>query len=80
MRANEDSSPNRTRRPQSQTKELFKMTPPRNPRNSTSEQVDEAPGLIEREQVEVERDIPADDNDPIERIEGNKPEDPPVER
>jgi hypothetical protein len=75
----EDSSPNRTRRPQSQMKELFEMMPPRNPRNSTSEQVDEAPGLIEREQVEVERDIPADDNDPIERIEGNEPEDPPVE-
>ena len=55
------------------------MTPPRNPRNSTSEQVDEAPGLIESEQVEVERDIPADDNDPIDRIEGNEPEDPPVE-
>jgi hypothetical protein len=44
------------------------MAPPRNDRNSHSEQVDEAPGLIEREQVEVERDIPAEDNQPIERI------------
>jgi hypothetical protein len=40
--------------------------PPRNRRNSPSEQTDEAPGLIEREDVEVERDIPADDNQPIE--------------
>jgi hypothetical protein len=45
------------------------MAPPRNPRNSPAEQVDEAPGLVEREEVEVERDIPADDNQPIERIE-----------
>jgi hypothetical protein len=44
--------------------------PPRNRRNSPSEQTDEAPGLIEREYVEVERDIPADDNQPIE---GNQP-------
>jgi hypothetical protein len=45
------------------------MAPPRNPRNSPTEQVDEAPGLIKREEVEVERNVPADDNQPIERIE-----------
>lgn len=52
--------------------------PPRNRRNSPSEQTDEAPGLIGREDVEVERDIPADDNQPIE---GNEPDgrpDPPA--
>jgi hypothetical protein len=43
------------------------MTPPRN-RNSPSEQTDEAPGLIDHDQVEVERDIPADGNEGIERI------------
>jgi hypothetical protein len=43
--------------------------PPRNGRNSHSEQVDEAPGLIQSEQVEVEREIPADDNQAIEGIE-----------
>ena len=37
------------------------MAPPRNPRNSPSEQTDEAPGLIESEEVEIERDIPAED-------------------
>ena len=42
-------------------------SPPRNSRNSHSEQTDEAPGLIETEEVEVERDIPADDNQPVER-------------
>jgi hypothetical protein len=52
--------------------------PPRNRRNSPSEQTDEAPGLIEREQVEVERDIPADDNQPVERNEPRGRPDPPA--
>ena len=52
-------------------------SPPRNSRNSHSEQTDEAPGLIESEQVEVEREIPADDNQPIERSEPrDRPEAP----
>jgi len=42
-------------------------SPPRNRRNTHSEQTDEAPGLIEWEDVEVEREIPAEDNQPIER-------------
>ena len=54
------------------------MTPPRNSRNSHSEQTDEAPGLIEREQVEVERDIPADDNQPVERVEPHERLAPPL--
>jgi len=49
------------------------MAPPRNSRNSHSEQTDEAPGLIDSEEVEIERDIPAADNQPVERVE-------PVER
>jgi hypothetical protein len=44
------------------------MMPPRNSRNSPSEQTDEAPGLIDRDQVEVERDIPADGNEGVERV------------
>jgi hypothetical protein len=48
------------------------MAPPRNPRNSPSEQTDEAPGLIESEEVEIERDVPADDNQPVE------PREPPA--
>ena len=51
-------------------------SPPRNARNSPSEHVDEAPGLIESDQVEVERDIPADDNQAIER---DTPEPPAFE-
>jgi hypothetical protein len=47
----------------------FENAPPRNPRNSPSEQTDEAPGLIEREEVEIERDIPAEDNQSVERID-----------
>jgi hypothetical protein len=55
-------------------------SPPRNARNSHSEQVDEPPGLVESEQVEVEREIPADDNQAIERIEPrDRPELPAFE-
>jgi hypothetical protein len=53
-------------------------SPPRNARNAPSEQVDEAPGLIESEQVEVEREIPADDNLAIERIEPRDAPEPPA--
>ena len=53
-------------------------SPPRKDRNSHSEQTDEAPGLIEKEQVEVEREIPADGNEPIERIEPRERPEPPV--
>lgn len=42
--------------------------PPRQ-RNSHSEQTDEAPKLLENEPVEVERELPAEDNSPIERTE-----------
>jgi hypothetical protein len=60
------------------TKGIFEMaSPPRN-RNSPSEQTDEAPGLIDKEQVEVERDLPAKDNAPVDRIDPDdrKPEPP----
>ena len=53
-------------------------SPPRKERNSHSEQTDEAPGLIENEQVEIEREIPADDNQPIERNEPRERPEPPV--
>jgi hypothetical protein len=53
-------------------------SPPRNSRNSPSEQTDEAPGLIDKEQVEVEREIPADDNQPIEGIEPRDRPEPPA--
>ncbi len=52
-------------------------SPPRKGRNSHSEQTDEAPGLIDKEEVEVEREIPADDNQPIERIEPIEPRERP---
>jgi hypothetical protein len=55
-------------------------SPPRNSRNSHSEQTDEAPSLIESEEVEIERDIPPDDNQSIERVDPNdRPEPPAVE-
>jgi hypothetical protein len=51
--------------------------PPRSRRNSLSEQADEAPGLIEREQVDVEREAPLEERQSIERIEPrDRPESP----
>lgn len=41
----------------------------RGKRNSYAEQADEAPKLLESEPVEVERELPAEDNSPIERAE-----------
>jgi hypothetical protein len=45
--------------------------PPRDRRDrrSYSEQTDEAPKLLEDEPVEVERELPAEDNSPIESTE-----------
>jgi hypothetical protein len=46
--------------------------PPRHSRNSHSE-ANEAPGLIDREDVEVEREIPSEENESVERSEGSEP-------
>jgi len=54
------------------------MAPPRNSRNTPSEQTDEAAGLIESEQVDVERDIPVDDRQSVERTEPDAPAPPPA--
>jgi hypothetical protein len=51
-------------------------SPPR--KGTPSEQADAAPGLVESEQVEVERGIPADDNQPIEDGGPRERPDPPV--
>ena len=57
MRKSSDAGPNRE--------------PPRarHKRGSYAEQTDEAPELLEDEPVEVERELPAEDNSPIERTE-----------
>jgi hypothetical protein len=54
------------------------VLPPRKRRNSPSEQTDEAPGLLEEQQVDVERDNPIDENEPIERIKPEEPTGPPA--
>ena len=54
--------------------------PPREQRKrrSYSEQTDEAPKLLEDEPVEVERELPAEDNLPIERTEPHSRPPPPL--
>jgi hypothetical protein len=50
--------------------------PPR--KGNPSEQTDEAPGLVDRDQVEVERGIPSEDNQPIEGTGPPQRPDPPA--
>ena len=47
-------------------------------RSSYAEQTDEAPRLLEDEPVEVERELPSEDNSPIERSEPHKRPPPPL--
>ena len=58
----------------------FRGQPPRQPkgRNSYSEQTDEAPKLLDEEQVEIERELPVGDNSSIERTEPDRRPPPPV--
>ncbi|QWG16024.1 hypothetical protein KMZ68_13265 [Bradyrhizobium sediminis] len=51
-------------------------SPPR--KGPPSEQTDEAPGLIDKDRVDVEREIPAEDNQPIEGAEPHQRPDPPA--
>ena len=52
-------------------------SPPRKRRVPPAEQTDEASGLIEREQVDVEREIPTEHNQEIEPAErGDRPDSP----
>lgn len=53
-------------------------SPPRKRRTPPSEQTDESSGLIESEQVDVEREIPAEHNESIEQIERSDRPDPPL--
>ena len=51
-------------------------SPPRKRRTPPSDQTDEAPGLIEKEQVDIEREFPVGDNEPVERGEPRDRPDP----
>ena len=61
-----------------QRKRLESAPPPRKRRTPPSEQTNEAPGMVEEEEVEVERELPFEDNVPIERIEQRERPDPPL--
>lgn len=52
--------------------------PPRKRRTVPSEQTDEAAGLIEQEQVDVEREIPAEHEESIEQTERRDRPAPPL--
>lgn len=44
---------------------------------SYDEEVDEAGKLIDRESTDVEREAPADGNEPLQQIDNNEPREPP---
>jgi hypothetical protein len=46
--------------------------------HSYNEDVDQPSKLIADEPVEIEEEIPADENEPVERIEENNESDPPI--
>lgn len=47
-------------------------------RHTPSEQTDEAPGSVENEQVDVERDVPLQENESVERTESDERQGPPA--
>jgi len=47
-------------------------------KKSYDESVDEPAKLIENEQVEVERETPAEGNQPVEQVEGNNKSNAPA--
>ena len=58
---------------------LFEFAPPPKRRTPLSEQTDEAPGLIEKDQVDVEREVPLGENESIERSPRDRPDaEPPA--
>jgi hypothetical protein len=46
--------------------------------HSYNESVDESPRLIESEPVEVEAEVPAEENEPVERVEQEDKTAPPA--
>ena len=55
------------------------VAPPAKRRVPPSEETDEAPGLIESEQVDIEREAPLGENESVEQIEPrNNRSDPPA--
>lgn len=57
------------------------LVPPPKRRTPPSEQTDEAPGLIEREHVDVEREAPLGENESVEQSPSDRsdPESPAFE-
>ena len=52
--------------------------PPRKRPNPPTEQVDEERGQLERQEVEIERELPSEHDQSIERIESDERLDPPI--
>jgi hypothetical protein len=58
--------------------EFSEIAPPPKRRTPPSEQTDEASGLIESEQVDIEREAPVEENESIERSEARDNPSPPA--
>jgi hypothetical protein len=54
-------------------------TAPRKRRGEPADEADEAPGLIDQDQLDVERDEPLGENEPVEREPCEAPEPPSFE-
>ncbi len=62
---------------QSNSCRLAELDPPPKRPTPPSEQTDEAPGLVESDQVEIEREAPLDENEPVEGGRRDKPDSEP---
>jgi hypothetical protein len=62
---------------QSNLGKLSKLAPPPKRRTPPSEQTDEAPGLVENEQVDVEREGLLGENESIEQNPRDRPDPEP---
>jgi hypothetical protein len=54
------------------------VAPPRKRPSPPSEQVDEAQGQLEKQEVEIERELPSEHDQSIERIESEGRPDPSI--
>jgi hypothetical protein len=77
--AQRDSATNQEARMiQTATQQRAHMGPKKRRHYSYDESLDEPPGLIEKEPVDIEEAVPADENEPIEKDEENQLPDIPV--
>jgi hypothetical protein len=63
---------------QATTGQSTRIGPKKRRHFSFDESLDEPPGLIEKETVDIEEAVPADENEPVEKGEDSRPPETPA--